>query len=337
MKNRSVWVLLVLAAAGIVAVLARGPSGAPAPAAPGPAGTAGAPAAPAATAPAVPPTAPRSAAPEVARAVEPRPDQDEPFQWDPTAPLIDQVRKLLEAVDFDPSMVRAWRARGDEVAAAVTALLSDPATTRNQREAGIHILEDLRRPSTLPSVLAAARGGADEELRVQAIRALGAFRGTVREAEVRALFEAAPSTAEKGAVADVLGELGDAASLPFLETTARSVPDGVVATAAAEAVRKVRIENSPTRDVELVQILHEEGHALRNWALERIVAGRKAEMAHHLRRVLDTHRKLPKERASATFQYHLLRGLEELAAPLSAAEKNFVDGYGAGRAVLPPE
>jgi hypothetical protein len=96
---------------------------------------------------------------------------------------------------------------------------------------------------------------------------------------------------------------------------------------AREAADKVKVLNSPKKDVELVQILHDEDHPLQEWALNRIVSEKKPEMAFHLREVLDGHRKLPKDKINSTFEYSLLVGIREMGQELSPREKTFVDNF----------
>jgi hypothetical protein len=311
MNRRPVVLVLILVAAAGIAFLPRGRSAPPVQA----------------PAPEVerPPSTPSEAPP-------PRPRRSKPpepaFELDDREPLIEQVRPLLEAVDFDAAMVQACRARAEEVAAAIVALLKDAATTSNMREMGLALLKDLKVASTVPAILELARRDPDASVRADAIRALEAFPSVVRAADVRGLFDGAREVEEKVAAVELLGNLGDAASLPFLEDVAKSYPDSDVLREASRAAQKARIESSPKREVELAQVLHQEGHALRSWALSRIVAGKKTEMAHHLREVLEAERKLPKARADVSFQYRLLRGLTELGQELSAEEKAFVENYG---------
>jgi len=307
MKHRAIVLVLILAAAAGAVFLSRGRSGS----APSPA-------------PAVERSLSTSfeAPPRTRRAKSTLPE----LTFDDQTPLMEPVRRLLEAVDFDAAALEACRARAEEVAAAVVALLKEASTTSNMREMGLALLKHLKAASAVPAILELARRDPDASVRADAIRTLEAFPSIVHAADVRALFDGAREVEEKAAAVELLGNLGDAASLPFLEEVANSYPDADVLREASRAARKTRIQNSPGREVELIQILHQEGHALRDWALSRIVAGKKPELAHHLREVLDAQRKLPKPDAS--FQYHLLRGLADLGQELSPEEKAFVDGYG---------
>jgi hypothetical protein len=322
MKHRPIVLVLILAAAAGLVLFLRRPDAAPPVRPPAPAvekrpeGT--------------PPTSSEAPPPRPGTSKRPLtgPPEEQEFKFDDRKPLIEQVRPLLEAVHFDAEVIKACRGRAEEVATAIVALLKEVATTSNMREMGLALLKDLKTASAVPAILELARRDPDASVRADAIRTLEAFPSVVSAADGRGLFDGAKTVEERTAAVELLGNLGDAASLPFLEDVAKSYPDADVLREAGRAAQKVRIESSAKREVELVQVLHQEGHALRGWALSRIVAGRKPEMAHHLREVLEAERKLPKARADVSFQYHLLRGLGELGQELSPEEKSFVENYG---------
>lgn len=330
MKYRAVALVLGLAALAAVAVYVRrgsGPSGTgPQEPASGPVRD---PRPVAAPGPARPGPRPATKGPSSAPAT----GQETPFAFDDRRPLIDQVRPLLKAVDYiEPSAWKACRERAADVAAAVVVLLKDASLSSNEREMGLGLLRELKVDATLPDILEVARKDVDEDIRATAVRTLGAFGRKVSVDAVAALYAGAKSVSERIAAVDVLGELGDASALPLLDAAAKSAPDTTLLEAASQAAQKVRIETSPKREVEWVQILHQPEHPLRDWSLARIVAEKKVDLAHHLRKVLEEHRRLPEGRRLAYFEVELLRGLEVLGETLGPADRKVIDDYG-----RPPE
>jgi hypothetical protein len=275
----------------------------------------------------VPPPPPPVAAPAAVKedaAEEP----DRPFRFDDSRPLQEQVRSLMGApCPYDKDVLDACRERADAVAAALVVILKDPSSGYNRRETALGMLEYLKASSAVPVILEAARSDADAAHRRDAIRTLGAFPDVVTSAMIRSLYDAARTEDERYNCVTVLGDLGDAKTLPFLGELARSAPDSLMLRLAGEAADKVRILNSPRKEVELVQVLRHEEHPLQEWALARIVAGKNVGMAHHLREEFETHRRLPPDQVSSTFEFNLLRGLRDLGQELSPREKAFVKGF----------
>jgi hypothetical protein len=257
-----------------------------------------------------------------------RPDRNLPFSFDDSKPLGPQVRGLLGApCPWEKDVLEACRERKDAVIAELVAILKDPSAGYNPREKALGMLAHLSAASALPAILEVAKGDLDPQARVAAIGTLNDFLGAVKAADVRSIFEGSRTLEEKTASVDVLGNLGDPASLGFLEELARSFPDSLMLQKARQAADKVKVLNSPKKEVELVQILNDEDHPLQEWALNRIVVEKKPEMAHYLREALDTHRKLPKDKVNATFEYNLLAGIRDLGQELSPGEKEFVDKF----------
>jgi hypothetical protein len=259
-----------------------------------------------------------------------RPDQNLPFRFDDSKPLGPQVRSLLGApCPWEKDILAACRERKDAVLSELVTILKDPSAGYNPREKALGMLAHFGADAgtALPAILEVARGDVDAQMRVAAIGTLNDFLPAVKATDLRSIFDGSRSLEEKTACVGVLGNLGDASTLGFLEELARSFPDSLMLQKAREAADKVKVLNSPKKDVELVQILHDEDHPLQEWALNRIVSEKKPEMAFHLREVLDGHRKLPKDKINSTFEYSLLVGIREMGQELSPREKTFVDNF----------
>jgi len=257
-----------------------------------------------------------------------RPDENPAFHFDDSKPLRGQVQTLLGAVGpWDKEILDACRERADAVVAELITILKDPSAGYNAREKALGILALLKATSAVPAIFEVARGDADARLRADAIRTLSDFLLAVKSSDLRSIFAEARTLEEKTACVGVLGNLGDLASLGFLEDLARSYPDSLMIQLAQRAADKVKVLNSLSKDVELIQLMSDVDNPLQEWALNRIVSEKKPEMAHHLRETLDAHRKLPKDLINSTFEYLLLAGIRDLGQELSPLEKKFVDNF----------
>jgi HEAT repeat protein len=254
-------------------------------------------------------------------------------------PLRTQVRELLRSIHVLAwDVVTACRERRAEVVPEVLAILRDPSAGYNLCEQALALLEYLEAADAVPAILEIARTHAHPGTRRDAVRTLGAFPKSVRAEDLRALFDAARTEDEKFNCVQALGEVGDERSLPFLDQLARSYPDSLMIRFADDAAAKIRLENSPRKEVELVQALHDVEHPLRDWALKRIVEEKRSGLAPQLRHALDTHRKLPKSLVDGSFEFRLLVGLRDFGQPLSPNEQAFVARYGIENdAALPDE
>lgn len=256
------------------------------------------------------------------------PDQNPAFRFDDSKPLRDQVQSLLGAdCPWEKDVLVACRARADAVVAELVSILKDPSAGYNSREKTLGLLGHLEATSSVPAIFDVARGDANAQLRADAIRTLGDFLPGVRSADLVSIFAGAKTLEEKTACVGVLGNLGDLTSLGFLEDLARSYPDSLMIQFAQRAADKVKVLNSPTKDVQLIRLMSDLDNPLQEWALNRIVSEKKPEMAHPLREALDAHRKLPKNLINATFEYQLLAGIRDLGQELSPLEKKFVDNF----------
>ncbi len=256
------------------------------------------------------------------------PDQDSPFRFDDSKPLRGQVQTLLGAGGiWGKDILDACRERVDAVVVELIAILKDPSVDYKAREKALGILALFNATSAVPAIFDVARGDADARLRADAIRTLGDFLPAVKSADLLTIYAGSKTLEEKTACVGVLGNLGDPASLGFLEDLARSAPDSLLIQLSQRAADKVKVLNSPTKEVQLVQLMSDPDHPLQEWALNRIVSEKKPEMAHHLRDALDAHRKLPKNQINGTFEYQLLAGLRDLGQELSPLEKKFVENF----------
>lgn len=263
-------------------------------------------------------------------AEESRSDLEEsaPFRFDDAVPLRTQVRDLLRSIHVPGrGVIAACRERRDEVVPELLAVLRDPSTGYNVCEQALAFLEYLEATDAVPAILEIAWSHANAHTRADAVRTLGAFPKTVRAGELRALFDSAKTEDERYNCVQALGEVGDAGSLPFLEELARRFPDSLMIQFADEAAAKVRLQNSPRKEVELVQLIHDVEHPLRDWALKRIVEEKRSGLAPQLRHALDTHRKLPKSLVDGSFEFSLLVALRDFGQPLSPGEQAFVARY----------
>lgn len=256
------------------------------------------------------------------------PEQEVAFPFDDKKPLEPQLRSILAGpCPWEKDKLAACRERSDEVVSALLNILHDPSAGYNIRDKGLGLLAHLGASSAVPGLLVLARDDSDPRLRTAAIRTLGEFPKAVKSSDIRGLFDKARTEDEKFAAVEVLGNLGDAATQTFLEGIAKSYPSNLMVQLAEEAATKVRVLNSPNKDTELVQFLHQEEHPLQSWALDRIVSEKKSELAHHLREVLEVHRRLPRDKVSPSFEFHLLLGIRDLGQELRPNEKKFIETY----------